>query len=90
MAEQAVGRTRHRIRVLDEGGRPVADGVVALARSSVPYPEIALLSDEDGVVELRLPPGTFVFRARGPGGSFADIEVTSPGPPESVVRLKSG
>jgi hypothetical protein len=80
---------RHRILVLDERGRPVADAAVALSRSSVPYPEIALLTDADGVVELQLPPGIFVFRASAPGDRSGDLEVTSPGPADSVVRLKS-
>lgn len=89
MAHETLGRMRHRILVLDERGRPVADAAVALARSSVPYPEIALLTDENGVVELQLPPGVFAFRASGPGDRSGDLEVTSPGPVESVVRLES-
>lgn len=89
MAQEGVARTRHRIVVLDEGGHPVVDAVVALARSSVPFPEIALLTDDKGAVELQLPPGVFAFRARGPGDTAGDTEVTSPGPTESVVRLKA-
>jgi hypothetical protein len=88
VAEEVVGRTRHRIIVLDEGSRPVADAVVALGRSSVPFPEIALLTNADGVVELQLPPGVFAFRVGGPRHDSADIEVRSPGPAETVVRLK--
>ena len=78
MAQEGVARARHRILVLDEGGRPVADAVVALARSSVPFPEIALLTDEKGAVELQLPPGVFAFRARGPGDVSGDVEVDEP------------
>jgi hypothetical protein len=89
VAQEAVGRARHRILVLYEDGRPAAAAVVALARSSVPFPEIALLTDERGAVELQLPPGVFSFRAQGPGGVSGDVEVTSPGPAESVVRLKA-
>ena len=89
MAQEGVARARHRILVLDEGSRPVADAAVALARSSVPFPEIALLTDEKGVVELQLPPGVFAFRAVGPGDVSGDVEVTSPGPAETVVRLRA-
>jgi hypothetical protein len=89
VAEEAVGRARHRILVRDAGDRPVPEAVVALARSSVPFPEIALLTDESGAVELQLPPGVFAFRAVGPGDAFGDVEVTSPGPEETVVRLKA-
>jgi hypothetical protein len=89
VAEVVAGRMRHRIVVLDEGGRPVADAAVALARSSVPFPEIALLTNAEGVVALQLPPGIFAFRVRGPTNGSADIEVTSPGPAETVVRLKA-
>ncbi len=89
MAQPGVGRTRHRILVLDGSGRPIAGAVVALARSSVPFPEIALLTDENGAIELQLPPGAFAFRVRAPGDASSDVEVTSPGPAETVVRLKA-
>lgn len=90
MAEAPVARARHRILVLDEGGQPVVEAVVAVVRSSVPFPEIALLTDETGAVELHLPDGVFAFRARGPGDTSGEVEMTSPGAVESVIRLKGG
>ncbi|HYN03938.1 MAG TPA: hypothetical protein VE359_15930 [Vicinamibacteria bacterium] len=88
MAEAPVARARLRILVLDEGDQPVAEAVVAVVRSSVPFPEIALLTDEAGAVELHVPAGVFAFRAQGPGGTSGEVEVTSPGAVESVIRLK--
>ena len=88
MAEAPVARARHRILVLDEGDQPVAEAVVAVVRSSVPFPEIALLTDEAGRVEMHLPPGVFSFRARGPDDKSGEVEVTSPGAVERVIRLK--
>lgn len=76
-----------RIRIVDETGRAVPGATVAVVRSSVPFPEIALLADDDGVVELRLPPGTFTFRAHGPAGQSGEVTVRSPGAGEARVRI---
>ena len=57
--------TLTRIRIVDRNGRPVTEATVAVVRSTVPFPEIALIPDADGIVEVRLPPGTFTFRAHG-------------------------
>ncbi len=72
---------------MDETGRAVPGATVAVVRSSVPFPEIALLADDDGVVDLRLPPGTFTFRAHGPAGRSGEVTVRSPGAGEALVRV---
>lgn len=79
--------TPARLRIVDEAGKPVAGATVAVVRSSVPFPEIALLADDDGVVDLRLPPGTFTFRAYGPAGQSGEATVQSPGAAEALVRI---
>jgi uncharacterized GH25 family protein len=76
-----------RLRIVDEAGKPVAGATVAVVRSSVPFPEIALLADDDGVVEIRLPSGTFTFRAHGPAGQSGEVTVQSPGSGEALVRI---
>ena len=79
--------TPARLRIVDEAGKPAAGATVAVVRSSVPFPEIALLADDDGVVNLRLPRGTFTFRAHGPGGQTGEVTVRSPGAGEALVRI---
>ncbi|MGH8698564.1 MAG: hypothetical protein ACREVS_18910 [Burkholderiales bacterium] len=79
--------TPTRLRIVDEAGQPVAGAAVAVVRSSVPFPEIALLAGDDGVVEIRLPPGTFTFRAHGPAGRSGEVTVRSPGAGEALVRI---
>lgn len=75
------------LRIVDEAGNRVAGATVAVVRSSVPFPEIALLADDDGVVEVRLPPGSFTFRAHGPAGQSGEVTVRSPGAGEALVRI---
>ena len=87
MAQAGVVRARHRILVLNEDGRPAAQAVVTVLRSTVPFPEIALLTDDAGSVLLQLPPGAFTFRVRAGADAVGEVEVVSPGAEESVVRL---
>jgi hypothetical protein len=68
-------------RIVDSSGAPVANATIAIVASTVPMPEIALLSDEDGRFALRLPPGRFTFRAYGPEGGMGEAEVD--GAPEA-------
>jgi hypothetical protein len=75
------------LRIVDEAGNRVAGATVAVVRSSVPFPEIALLADDAGVVELRLPAGTFTFRAHGPAGQSGEVTLHSPGAGEALVRI---
>jgi hypothetical protein len=82
-----VSDTPTRLKVVDDAGRPVSDATVAVVRSSVPFPEIALLADGDGVVEVRLPEGSFTFRAHGPGGRSGQVTLSSPASGEVVIRL---
>ena len=56
-------------RVVDAGGAPIPNAPIVIVAGSVPMPEIALLSDQDGRFSLRLPPGTFRLRAHGPAGT---------------------
>lgn len=75
------GLTERHGRVVDSSGAPVANATIAIVTSTVPIPEIALLSDEDGRFALRLPPGRFMLRAHGPEGGMGEAEVA--GAPEA-------
>jgi hypothetical protein len=82
-----VSDTPTRLRIVDDAGRPVPGATVAVVRSSVPFPEIALLAGDDGIVEVRLPDGSFTFRAHGPGGRSGQVTLSSPAGGEVVIRL---
>ena len=81
--------TPTRLKVVDDGGRPVPGATVAVVTASVPFPEIALLAGDDGIVEVRLPEGSFTFRAHGPDGRSGQVTLSSPARGEVVVRLAS-
>lgn len=76
-----------RIRIVDQNGRPMSEATVAVTWSTVPFPEIALIPDADGIVEVRLPPGRFTFSAHGPFDQKGEVTVTSPGGEEEIVQL---
>lgn len=63
-------------RVLDTTGAPVMGALIVIDSGTVPMPEIALLSDENGEFSLRLPPGKFTLRAQGSGGKVGAAEVS--------------
>lgn len=63
-----------RLRVVDETGAPVGGAFVSVLQSTVAFPEIALVADEDGVVKLLLPDGHFVIGADD-GERHGEVEV---------------
>ncbi|HET8541011.1 MAG TPA: hypothetical protein VFL83_14150 [Anaeromyxobacter sp.] len=75
------------LRIVDENGRPAGGASLAVARSSVPFPEIALIADDDGRIELRLPDGDFTFEARDAAGRSGTVTVAGARGGEVVVRL---
>ncbi len=46
------------IEVRDAAGAPVADAAVSVIEASVPWPEMAYLTDAAGRLALSLPPGS--------------------------------
>jgi carboxypeptidase family protein len=67
-------------RVVDIDGTPVPLASVVIVAGSVPMPELALLTDEDGRFRLRLPRGRFTLRAHAPGASGeARVDATGAG-----------
>ncbi|MEM6483389.1 MAG: hypothetical protein AAF662_00150 [Pseudomonadota bacterium] len=60
-----MNRAPVRIAVVDAHGRSVPEATVSVVASSAPFPEIAMLTDEFGVLELLLPEGRFTFGAHG-------------------------
>ena len=82
-----MSKTLTRIRIVDQNGRPVSEATVTVVRSTVPFPEIALIPDADGIVEVQLPQGTFTFEAHGPLGQKGVATVNSP-IAEILLRLE--
>jgi hypothetical protein len=67
----------------------VPDALVAIVESTVPMPEIALVCDARGRFSLSLPPGRFVLRAHGGGGS-GQAEVEGAPAEEDIVIVIGG
>lgn len=76
-------------RVVDETGAPVSEALVSIVESTVPMPEIALVSDSRGSFALRLPPGLFTFRAHAAGG-IGEAEVEGAPADEEIVIVIGG
>ena len=68
---RSVGRAG---RVVDANGAPVPRARIVIIAGSVPMPEIAMQSDDDGRFSLWLPRGVFTLRAHGPTGT-GEVEV---------------
>lgn len=67
-------------RVVDAAGRPVAGATVYAARSPVPLPDIAALTDRDGRFTLAAPqPGRYEIACRSEALGNATAEVSVPG-----------
>jgi hypothetical protein len=78
-------------RVVDLGGTPVPNAHIVIVAGSVPMPEIALLSDQDGRFSVRLPPGRFMLRAHGPPGTGeAEVEVDGGQTDDEIVIAIGG
>jgi hypothetical protein len=72
-------------QVLDTSGAPVPGARIVIVASTVPMPEIALLSDEQGRFALRLPPGHFTLRAHGPSGATGEAKVDGAPSADNIV-----
>lgn len=79
--------TATRLQVLDPAGRPAAGALVTVVRSSVPFPEIALVADERGEVRLVLPDGEFTFRCDAAGRTGEATARASVGG-QVIIRLE--
>jgi hypothetical protein len=76
-----------RFEIVDAKGNPVTDAGLTVVRSSVPFPEVALVPDERGIVTVFLPEGRFTLRALEPGGRTAEITVETPAKANENVRI---
>jgi hypothetical protein len=83
-----VTRVITRFRIVEADSRPIAAAMLSVVRSSVPFPEIALLSDDQGVVEICLPPGQFTLRAQSPDGRTGEVTMSSPAGSSGVVDVE--
>lgn len=63
-----------RIEVVDIAGRPVQEAAVVVPQASVPFPEMAMLTDESGATYVLLALGWYVFRANTLDGRSGETE----------------
>ena len=66
-----------RVKVVDERGVGIPGAFVSILRSTVAFPEIALVTDRDGAVQLSLPEGKFVIGANALGKGQGELEIDS-------------
>jgi hypothetical protein len=64
------------LRVVDETGAPVAGALVSVAWSTVPFPEIALVTDAKGEVLMPLARGRYRILAHAADGRQGSLEAT--------------
>ena len=74
-------------RVVDTTGRPVPGAFVTVIEGTVPVPEIALVTGEEGEFAMALPEGRFRVRATGPEGAAGEADWTIEGEDEIVVTI---
>lgn len=72
-------------RVVDSGGAPVSGARVVIVASTVPMPEIALITDARGRFSLSLPPGQFTMRAHGSDDAAGESDVEGDASDEIVI-----
>ena len=77
--------TELHVTVVDTSGAPIGGALVTLDVTSRPVPEIALVSNAQGEVVMRLPPGRYCLVARASNGATGSQEVTVGSAPQSVV-----
>jgi hypothetical protein len=76
------------VRVVDKAGAPVAGALVSVAWSTVPFPEIALVTDSNGEVRMQLAEGEYQIVAHAADGRHGSIEVAvNDGAPRATWRL---
>ncbi len=82
-----------RFRVVDEHGLPVEGAFISMLRSTVAFPEISLVTDQDGMVQLFLPAGKFMIGADAPGKCHNEVEfakgMDSAGSGDVLVTLQN-
>lgn len=76
--------TERLVRVVHHNGAPAGDALVSIVASSVPMPELALLTGPDGTLRLRLPAGRFTLRAHA-GDATGDVEVDGAPADDDIV-----
>lgn len=64
-------RVWHKIngRVLTDGSTPAPEAIIEVVRGSVPLPELAQRTEQDGTFRMALPKGEFVLGAYAEGGA---------------------
>ena len=82
-------RVLRRGRVIDAGGHPVAGAFVSVTWGTVPTPDIARKTGDDGVFQVGLPPGTFRIRAKASESRSGEVEVEGGEGPEIVITVSA-
>jgi hypothetical protein len=73
--------------VEDQQGLPVAEALIAVESGTAPYPDMAILSDEEGNFSIHLPSGHFLLGAHSPEGGYGTVECDSDADEHLLIRL---
>jgi hypothetical protein len=75
------------VRVHRSDGAPVVGAIVSVARSTTPVPELALLSNKDGLVMFQLSTGRYAVEAFTEDGGKGSIELEVENSEPTIVEI---
>ncbi len=71
----------------DERGTPVPEAIIAIESGTVPCPDKAILSDEQGNFNINLPVGHFCLAGRSQDGGYGTVEFDSDTDKHLLIHL---
>lgn len=73
--------------VVDDTSLPVSGALIAVESGTIPYPDMAVYSDEKGNFSIYLPSGNFRLSAHALVGGYGVVEYNSDSGEQLLIRL---
>ncbi len=73
--------------VQDRQGLPVPEALIAVEYGTVPYPDMAIFSDEEGNFSINLPVGHFRLAGHSQDGDYGTVECDSDADEHLLIHL---